>query len=64
MQSVLFEIQENTAIVTLSRPKALNALNADMLAELSDIFKNIQQDKNIYVVILTGAGEKVFCGRR
>jgi enoyl-CoA hydratase/carnithine racemase len=38
MQSVLYEIQENIVIVTLSRPKALNALNAEMLAELSDIF--------------------------
>ena len=60
MQSVLYEIQDNIAIVTLSRPKALNALNAEMLAELSEIFKKIQQDKNIYAVVITGSGEKSF----
>ena len=39
-------------------------LIAEMLAELRDIFKKIEQDKNIYAVIITGAGGKVFCGRR
>ena len=60
MQSVLYEINGNIAIVTLSRQKALNALNAEMLAELSDIFKKIEQDINIYAAIITGAGEKSF----
>jgi enoyl-CoA hydratase len=60
MPSVLIEIKENIAIITLSRQKALNALNAEMLAELDDIFKKIQQDKNIYVAIITGEGEKSF----
>ena len=60
MQSVLYQTKENIATVTISRPKALNALNAEILSELSDNFKKIQQDKNIYVVIITGAGEKSF----
>jgi enoyl-CoA hydratase len=60
MQSVLFEIKENVAIITLSREKALNALNAEMLAELDDIFKKIENNKNIYAAIITGAGEKSF----
>ena len=60
MPSVLFEIRENIAIITLSRQKALNALNSEMLAELDDIFKKIKADKNIYVVIITGDGEKSF----
>jgi 1,4-dihydroxy-2-naphthoyl-CoA synthase len=58
MPSVLFEIRENIAIITLTRQ---NALNNEMLAELDDIFKKIKADKNIYVVIITGDGEKSFC---
>jgi enoyl-CoA hydratase len=57
MPSVLFEIRENIAIITLTRQ---NALNNEMLAELDDIFKKIKADKNIYVVIITGDGEKSF----
>ena len=60
MQSVLYEIKENIIIITLSRPKALNALNSEMLAEVSDVFKKIEQDKNIYAAIITGSGEKSF----
>ena len=60
MPSVLFEIKKNIAIITLSRQKALNALNNEMLAELDDIFKKIEADKNIYVAIITGEGEKSF----
>jgi enoyl-CoA hydratase len=60
MASVLLESNKNIATVTLSRLKALNALNNEMLAELDDVFKIIEQDKNIYVVIITGEGEKSF----
>jgi len=60
MQSVLFEKKENIAVVTLSREKALNALNIEMLAELDNIFKKIEKDKNIYAAIITGAGERSF----
>jgi len=60
MQYVLYEIKGNIAIITLSRQEALNALNVEMLAELRDIFKKIEQDKNIYAAIITGAGEKSF----
>jgi enoyl-CoA hydratase len=60
MPSVLIEIKENIAIITLSRQKALNALNTEMLTELDDALKTIKADKNIYVAIITGDGEKSF----
>jgi len=60
MKYVFYKRKENTAIITLSRPKALNALNSEMIAELRDVFKLIEQDKNIYAVIITGDGEKSF----
>jgi enoyl-CoA hydratase len=60
MQCVFYESKENIGIITLSREKALNALNVEMIAELKDIFKKIGQEKNIYAVIITGAGDKSF----
>lgn len=48
------------AIVTISRPKALNALNLQTLEELHHCFTEIGQDDDISVVVLTGDGEKSF----
>jgi enoyl-CoA hydratase len=59
-ENILFERRDNIAIVTINRPKALNALNIDTLKELSQAFDEIKDDSNIRVVILTGAGEKSF----
>lgn len=59
-ENLLFEKQGNVAVVTINRPKALNALNAATLQELSDVFDLLAKDDSVYVVILTGAGEKAF----
>ena len=48
------------AIVTLNRPKVLNALNARTLAELGDVMRVLQADDGVRAVVLTGAGEKAF----
>jgi enoyl-CoA hydratase len=45
---------------TISRPKALNALNAELLEELEDIIQNLYQDSDIRGLILTGDGDKAF----
>lgn len=60
MKYILYETKNNIATITLSRPKALNALNVEMISELNDIFEKIEKDKSIYTVIITGAGEKSF----
>ena len=60
MSNVLYEVKEHIAIITLARPKALNALNMEMLAGLEDVFIKIKEDKNIYVAIVTGEGERSF----
>ena len=49
-----------TAIVTISRPKVLNALNTQTLDELRRAILELTQDEGVRVVILTGAGEKAF----
>lgn len=49
--------------VTLNRPQVLNAINTELATELEEAFINICEDKNIKVVILTGAG-RAFCSGR
>jgi enoyl-CoA hydratase len=58
--NIIFQSQEGIATITFNRPKALNALNQDLLAELSRALDDIGADENIRVLILTGAGEKSF----
>lgn len=60
MNNVLCEIKNNTAVVTISRPKALNALNRETLEELLACFQELEKDADLVAVILTGAGEKAF----
>ncbi len=47
-------------MITFNRPEVLNALNDELLKELSDALDKIVEDKNIRALILTGAGEKSF----
>ena len=60
MNNLSFQVADEIAIVTIQRPKALNALNTETLTELHSLFEEITQRKDIRVVILTGEGEKSF----
>ena len=60
MNNLLMDVVDEIAIVTINRPKALNALNSETLAELNQTFSDIAKRKDIKVVILTGSGEKSF----
>lgn len=60
LKNVLLEKEGNLAIVTINRPKALNALNSETLADLDIVITDLENDSNIYCVILTGSGEKAF----
>ena len=60
-ETVLYEVKEGVATVTLNRPDQRNALSAEMLAELSDALHQIKHDNAVRAMVLTGAGEKVFC---
>ena len=60
LKNVLLEKEEHLAIVTINRQKALNALNSETLKDLDAVLENLENDSNIYAVILTGAGEKSF----
>lgn len=60
MNNLLMEVENEIAVVTINRPKSLNALNSETLAELGECFSEIEKRKDIKVVILTGSGEKSF----
>lgn len=60
MNNLLMQVENEIAIVTVNRPKALNALNTQTLNELYELFSDIAKRKDIKVVILTGSGEKSF----
>ena len=59
MEYVLYEQDGATAVVTVNRPKALNALNSAVLDELRQTFEAIHLE-TVRCVVLTGAGEKSF----
>lgn len=59
-ENILVEVRDGVAVITLNRPKVLNALNAPLLAELDAAVDSIAADTAIRAVILTGAGEKAF----
>ena len=61
MKYVQLEPVGDIAIIKINRPEALNALNLDVIAELSRTIDIVGVDDGIKVVIITGAGEKSFC---
>jgi enoyl-CoA hydratase len=48
------------AIVVIDRPEKLNALNAEVIRELGDVFRDLKDDDDVLGVIVTGAGDKAF----
>ena len=58
--NVVIEIKEKMALVTITRPSKLNALNSETIQELHKAFKKLGKDRAIRVIILTGSGEKAF----
>ena len=60
MTTVLSERDGNLVVLTLNRPDKLNALNAELLAELDGALATLSADPTVSCAILTGAGEKAF----
>nr|WP_094605702.1 short-chain-enoyl-CoA hydratase [Sporomusa silvacetica] len=58
--NVLYQTDNGIGMITLNRPKALNALNSGLLKELDSLLDEIAQDDNVKVVIITGSGDKAF----
>jgi len=60
MTNVLLEKKGNIAIATINRPKALNALNSDVLTDLNELVDVVTADAEIRALVITGSGEKAF----
>ena len=60
MTHVLLEKKEHIAVATINRPKALNALNSEVLSDLNELVDIITADQDIYALVITGSGEKAF----
>src|SRR5262249_46832385 len=60
-EKVAYEVADGVATVTLNDPEKRNMLSGQMLAELVVAMKRAREDEAVRAVVLTGAGEKVFC---
>jgi E-phenylitaconyl-CoA hydratase len=61
MNKVLFERRGALALITLNRPDAMNAYDADAVVEMGRSFAAFDTDQALRVAVLTGAGDKAFC---
>ena len=59
-QHIDFKTTEQTGILTINRPKVLNALNSGTIAEIRSVLREMQANEDLRVLIITGAGEKAF----
>lgn len=59
-ETLLVDIEDRVAIITINRPDRRNALNAAVRAELIDALDRLRDDDAVRVVVLTGAGDRAF----
>jgi len=59
-ENILFEIKDKTALLTINRPKVLNALNWQTMQEIRAALASVRDDDAVGGIIITGAGEKSF----
>ena len=60
LENVRTENREGILVVTIDRPKVLNALNAQTVEEIGKVFAEARDDQSVRAVIITGGGEKAF----
>ncbi len=60
METILLNTEGHVATITINRPKALNALSTQVLTELNEALDEVNANKDVYCVIITGAGDKSF----
>lgn len=60
-ETVLYELTDSVATVTLNRPDSLNSFNPAMIAEFADLWRRVREDDDVHAVVLRAAGDKAFC---
>lgn len=61
MDEVLLNKRDHVALVTMNRPEAMNALNTALCKGLRETLDALEDDDDIWVIVVTGSGEKAFC---
>lgn len=59
--TLLVELEENVATVTLNRPERLNAFNEEMVADVDHLWSWVRDDDDVHAVVLRAAGDRGFC---
>jgi len=60
-QTVLYEVANRIATITINRPERHNAMSPEVMAQLRQAFASAKADRDVGVVVLAGAGDKAFC---
>ena len=61
LETLLYDVRDGVAWVTLNRPEVMNAFNYRMQLELKAVWRNARHDDSVRCIVLTGAGERAFC---
>ncbi len=59
--TILYEVADNIATITINRPEKMNAFTTVMLQEMIDAFDRVDADDAVRAVVVTGAGDRAFC---
>ena len=59
-ETIIFQKQGNVGVIKFNRPKALNAINPQLVSEVHQALDEIEKDPSLRVVVLTGEGDKAF----
>ncbi len=58
--TLIYEKKETIGILTINRPEKMNALSNQLMSELKMVLENIENEENLRVLLITGAGDKAF----
>lgn len=64
MAVLIYEKKNRVAYLTLNRPESMNAINGELREALTEAWNDFNKDNEMWVAIVTGAGEKAFCSGR
>ena len=60
-ETILYELKDNIATITLNRPQAYNSFNGQMLQDFLDVWAKVKDDDDVHVVVLRAAPCPAFC---
>lgn len=59
--TLLYEKRGHAACITLNRPDKMNAVSIEMMKELGQLYREVEEDDEVWTLIVTGAGQKALC---